>query len=98
MMKKFKDLDNKAHEIEEGFEHLLPGGSVEINQAEFDVLTAPPAPTAQEIEDAKNARIESEMGSDAIRILMETLLPYINPSLNIANVINEAKAKRKAEL
>ena len=46
-MKTFKDINNKVHEIEEGFEHLLPEGSVEITQAEADDLLAP---TAEELE------------------------------------------------
>ncbi len=49
MMKIYKDLNNKVHEIEAGFENLLPVGSIEITQAEADILLAPPAPTKQEI-------------------------------------------------
>ena len=99
---KFKDLNNSAHEIEEGFEQLLPDGCSEINQAEFDLLTAPPIPTAQEIEDAKSARVENEIGSDAIRIIIETIVPMIQDgsisTANPADIIVAAKAMRKAEL
>ena len=101
-MKKFKDSNNKTHEIEEGFEYMLPDGCVEIDQAEFDLLTAPPIPTAQEIEDAKTAQAESELGSDAIRIIVETIVPMIQDgsiTTSIpADIIVRAKANRKAEL
>ena len=47
MNKLFKDTNNKVHEIEEGFEHLLPADAIEITQAEADALRAP---TTEQIE------------------------------------------------
>jgi len=46
-MKKFKDINNKVHEIEEGFEHLLPADSIEITDQEAIELQAP---TPEELE------------------------------------------------
>lgn len=45
-----------------------------------------------------NTQIGSELGTDAIRILVETLLPYIDAGLNPVDIINEAKSKRRFEL
>lgn len=99
---KFKDLYGNPHEIEGGFEYLLPSGSVEIDQAEFNLLAAPPTPTAQEIEDNKTNQAEAELGSDAIRIIVETIVPMIQDgSITTAipaDIIATAKAMRKAEL
>ena len=55
-------------------------------------------PTASEINSKKDLQVELEIGSDAIRILMDRLIPHMNPSLNVNDVINEAKAKRRSEL
>ena len=41
-MKYFKDTDNQIHAIEEGFEHLLPFGCVEITKEEADAIANPP--------------------------------------------------------
>ena len=40
-MKKFKDTNNQVHEIEDGFEHLLPIDAIEISDAEVIDLLAP---------------------------------------------------------
>ena len=41
-MKKYKDPQNRIHELESAdFEHLLPGGCVPISEAEAAELTAP---------------------------------------------------------
>jgi len=60
-IKKFKDTDNKVHEIEEGFERLLPSGCVEITDSEADELLAPTPEEAATIaiQDAKNIRDEA---------------------------------------
>lgn len=60
MIKIFKDTNNKVHEIEEGFEHLLPVGAVEITQAEADALRAP---TAAEIEAKRKSDITDKANS-----------------------------------
>lgn len=102
IMKKFKDLNNKPHEIQEGFEHLLPNGCTEIDQTEFDTLTAPAPLTAQEISDNNDAQVETELGGDNIRILVETFLEIVqNGSIDTAipnDVIALAKSKRRNEL
>ena len=46
----------------------------------------------------KDKTVSAELGTDAIRIVMETLIPLINPSLNVTDIISQAKAIRKAEL
>ncbi len=56
-MQKFKDKNNNVHEIEAGFENLLPEGSVEITQAEADTLLAP---TTQDIEVKRKTDIKNE--------------------------------------
>jgi len=48
-MKKFKDVNNKVHEIEEGFEHLLPVGATEITDAEAISLLTPSLQEAKEL-------------------------------------------------
>lgn len=103
--KKFKDGNNKVHEIEEGFEHLLPGNFddyVEINQAEADILTAPTPLTAQEINDNKDAQVEAELGGDNIRILVSIFKQIISDgtiaSKTPDEIINQAKAARRNEL
>jgi len=47
-MKIYKDTNNQVHEIDIGFESLLPAGSVEITRAQADVLLAPPPLTKAE--------------------------------------------------
>jgi len=101
-MKKFKDLNGKVYEIEKGFEHMLPESCVEIDQAEFDVLTAPVPLTAQEINAGKDAQVEAELGGDNIRVLVETFIEIVNDGSiatdTVGNVLVKAKAKRRAEL
>jgi len=87
---------NKVHVLDsEEFKYLLPPNAVKITQAQADALLIK---TSAEIEAEKNTRVESELGTDVVRILMETLIPLIDPSLNVGTVINQAKASRKAEL
>ena len=59
-------------------------------------------PTAQEIDEAKTAQVEAELGSDVVRIIIETIVPMIQDG-SITNktpddVIAQAKANRRAEL
>ena len=101
-MKKFKDVNNKTHEIEEGFEHMLPDGCIEIDQAEFDTLTAPVPLTAQEISDNKDTRVEAELGGDNIRILVDVFKQIVTDgtitSKTPDEIIAQAKTKRRNEL
>jgi len=46
----------------------------------------------------KDNQVELEIGTEAIRVLVETLLPYIDTNLNPIDIINEAKSKRRSEL
>jgi len=101
-MKKFKDTNNQVHAIEEGFEYMLPAGCIEITDAEAVELVTPPEKTPQEIEDMQIAQVEAELGSNAIRIIIETIVPMIQDG-SIASktpdeIIITAKANRKAEL
>ena len=99
MMQNYKDTNNKVHALEsEEFEYLLPAGSVKITQEQADILNTPPKKTPAEIDAEKVTRVNAELGTDAIRILIEILIPLINPSLNAEDIINQAKAKRKLEL
>ena len=97
-MQKYKDLNNNVHAIGEGFEHLLPAGSVKISGAEAIVLLTPAPETPQEASDRKDAQVEIEIGTDTVRIIMEILIPLINPSLNVTDIINQAKSTRRLEL
>ncbi len=77
-MKQFKDLNNNVHEIEAGFENLLPKGSVEITQAEADVLLAPPPPTKQEIIKSISDALQQTMEDAASAKGYDSLLSVIN--------------------
>jgi len=50
---KYKAPDNKVHVIEPEFAHLLPAGCEPITDEEAAALTAPPPPTAYELEEIK---------------------------------------------
>jgi len=54
-MKKFK-VNNEVHEIEEGFEHLLPMGSVEITAEEAAALLAPTTEEQTAIDEAQRVK------------------------------------------
>lgn len=62
---KYKDSNNTVHQIEEGYEHLLPSGGVKITDAEAAVLLTPPPPTAQEI----TAQVKAEAQRRILAIL-----------------------------
>ena len=95
---KYKDLNNNVHDIEEGFEYLLPSGSVKITDAQATALLKPPPETPDEANTRKDSQVEAEIGTDVVRIIMETVVPLIDPSLSVTDIINRAKAKRKLEL
>lgn len=59
-VKKYKDLKGKIHEIEEGFEHLLPSGSVEITDNEANDLLFPPDVVEAMTREAKKSDIAKE--------------------------------------
>ena len=58
--------------------------------------------TTQEIDDAKTAQVEAELGSDTVRVIIETIVPMIQDgsitSKTPDEVIAQAKANRRAEL
>lgn len=57
-MQHYKAPDNSVHAIDPEFEHFLPAGSVPITVEEAEVLRPkPPAPTVQEIIEAKKAMV-----------------------------------------
>lgn len=102
----FKDKNNNIHapEVENGKRfleeyHPLLKPFVEIDQAEFDLLTTP---TTQQVNDSKDALVESEFSGGKTHALVETFLEIINDgsvSTDTANdVILKAKAKRFSEL
>jgi len=96
-MKKFKDINNNVHGIEEGFESLLPVSCTEISDAEAESLSIIAAQPSD-----IDAQINSELGTDAIRVIVETLVPMIQDGSIISKTPNEviaqAKANRRAEL
>jgi hypothetical protein len=67
MMKYFKDINNRVHAIEEGYEQLLPVGCVEITNDEADVIANPPPPpkTPEQIEAEFVAKIQSRLDTFA---------------------------------
>ena len=95
---KYKDLNNNVHDIVAGFEYLLPSGSVSITDAQATVLLIPTPETPQEANSRKDAQVEAELGTDSLRVVMSTLLGLINPLLNVTEIIEQAKAARRAEL
>jgi len=60
-------------------------------------VPAPPETPAQS-DLRKDSQVDEELGADSMRILIETLLPYIDAGLNPVDIINEAKSKRRLEL
>lgn len=66
MKKLFKDSNDKIHEIEEGYEHLLPAGCVEITQAEAEALLAPtPEEAKAQYVAVVAAAVQSAMDAEA---------------------------------
>ena len=70
----YKDLSNKLHAPDAyGFEHLLPAGSIEITQEEYDILANPP-PTAEQVKATRTAQIKAalaELDAKSIRPLRD---------------------------
>jgi len=61
-------------------------------------FTPEPPETPAQAMARKTAQVEEELGTDAVRIIIETILPYIDVNLNPTSIINEAKLKRRNEL
>lgn len=89
---------NEVHVIDsEEFEYLLPAGAVKITPQQANVLNTPQIKTPSEIDLEKDRAVNAEF-TPAIIATMELLIPLIDNTLNVADVIEQAKAKRKAEL
>jgi len=102
-MQNYKDINNNVHALEvEEFEYLLPTGSVKITDVQAEALLKAPPETPAEANTRKDAQVEIELGSNAIRILIEVLIPIIADnsiaSMSSTDVLNIAKANRRAEL
>ena len=67
-----------------------------LNNTEDGVRLATQTEIDTEIEAEKDARVDAELG--IAKIIIETLLPLINPSLDATDIMSQAKAKRKLEL
>jgi len=61
-MKKYKDLGGVVHAIDPAFLILLPGGCVEISDAEADALLNPPK-TQAEIDAEESAAAKAELAA-----------------------------------
>jgi len=102
IIKKFKDKNGKIHEIEVGFEYMLPANCIEIDQTEFDILVAPVplTPAQQAIE--HDRLVEYELGGDNIRILISVIKEIIMDgtiaSKTPEEIIIQAKITRRNEL
>jgi hypothetical protein len=61
-MPHYKDTQNKVHFIDDAaFEYLLPVGCMQITDAEAQLLSAPPPPSAAQIEVAFTAAIQQRL-------------------------------------
>lgn len=88
----FKDIQNKVHFLDsEDFIHLLPKGSVEIQEEEAIAISAPP-PTKEEVAQAE----ESAAKAAALEALLNTMLDEQVAKLSVnpddASVSAEVKA------
>ena len=98
-MKKYKDVNNQTHEIKEGFEHKLPEGCIEIDQAEFDILTTPVPLTTKQINDEKDARARNIVDSPLGQAMAEEFADILTaanipvPADLMANVKERVKGK-----
>lgn len=64
-MKKYKDSNNKVHEIDEGYEYLLPSGCVEITEEEANEINKPPQKTVQELTELVRLSLQSAIDERA---------------------------------
>jgi len=77
-MKKFK-ANNEVHEIEEGYERLLPIGAIEISDAEAAILLTPDPMTPQEEDDAKTLEADIEVNfNSTLKAFALVVLSEIN--------------------
>lgn len=90
-----------------GWQPVLSGvdiGHIDNGDGTYSVPVekVPPEPTQEEIDLRKDIQVEAEIGTNAIRIIIETILPMIKDgSINYKTsdeIIAEAKVKRRAEL
>lgn len=97
---KFKDANNKVHEIDENFKHLLPAGCVEITDVEADELNTPIPLTPQEIDVEVSAEAERELNlSPKMKVILKQILllrkangESINKDEFLAELIEDYKA------
>ena len=64
-MKKFKDTNNQVHEIEEGYEHLLPSDAVPITDEEAVILLTPPPLTKEQYIQSVSDAVQVELDKEA---------------------------------
>ena len=68
---KYKDTNNKVHEIEDGFQHLIPNwpnGYTEIADEEAAALLAPPPKTLSELKTEKVNYINQKASAELAQI------------------------------
>jgi len=95
MNRKFK-ANNQVHEIEEGFEHLLPSDAALITDEEAAEMSAPLIPTAQEMEDAKDAQADEIIKAFALVVLGEINILRVQAGLSertVQQLKNAVKGK-----
>ena len=70
---KYKDLQNKVHDIEPVFAHMLPVGCVQIDDVEATALLAPPPPTLAETNARHNAPILAQLAAADLNIMRSVI-------------------------
>ena len=96
-MTKFKDKNNQVHEIEEGFEHLLPSGVIEITEQEAIVLLAPPPLTKEQYIQSVSDAVQVELDKEAKLAGYDSILTAVTYAAepSQARFQNEGKSFRK---
>lgn len=70
MERKYKDLNNKVHQIDERFTHLLPAGCIEIDDAEAADILKPQPKTQQEVKrEAERDELEAVRAMPLIKTM-----------------------------
>ena len=70
---KYKDLQNKVHDIDPAFAHMLPVGCVQINDTEASALLAPTPPTLAETNARHNAPILAQLSAADVKIMRSVI-------------------------